>query len=61
MLKQDESLAKELVAPQFYPQSHHGTLSTHSMLKQVRHKVRPFAMIKVIKRLLDLQIHDQLN
>ena len=27
---EDESLAKELVAPQFHPQSHHGTLSTHS-------------------------------
>ena len=30
VLKQDESLTKELVAPQFHPQSHHGTLSTHS-------------------------------
>ena len=30
MLKQDESLTKELVAPQFHPQSHHGTLSTHN-------------------------------
>ena len=30
MLKQDESLAKELVAPQFHPQSHYGALSTHS-------------------------------
>ena len=47
-LKQDESLAKKLVAPQFYSQSHHATLSTHSTHSQ---EPGPSSIVKLFQNI----------